>query len=332
MKAKSLKILKSLQNKNGLFSASAMQVSTGYNRAWIRDNVYAAIGLENYDIKASIKTYQALLDIIKKHEFKVDWAIKEKPDARFKYIHARYDLETMDEIWDEWGDKQNDAVGSLLFKIGELTKKGHTVLRDINDYRIIQKLVFYLKSVEFWHDEDNGMWEENEEVHASSVGACLAGLLAVKDLVYVPEDLLKKGQNTLNNLLPRESISKEVDLAQLSLIYPYNVVTEKQRNQILNNVEKYLVRDMGVIRYENDAYYNENGEAEWTFGFPWLAIIYKQLNNKEKYELYMKKTEKVMNDDFELPELYFSGTRSYNNNTPLAWSQAMYLVALHERT
>ena len=35
-------------------------------------------------------------------------------------------------------------------------------------------------------DPDSGMWEENEECHASSVGACLAGLKAIRKYVEVP--------------------------------------------------------------------------------------------------------------------------------------------------
>jgi len=42
----SLQILKQMQYPTGLFAASRMNVKTGYNLAWIRDNVYTAIGLE----------------------------------------------------------------------------------------------------------------------------------------------------------------------------------------------------------------------------------------------------------------------------------------------
>ena len=126
------------------------------------------------------------------------------------------------------------------------------------------------------------MWEENEEVHASSVGACVAGLKKISKIIDVPPVLIQKGEETLNQLLPRESESKDTDLALLSLIYPYDVVSEGQRMQILQDVERKLVRQRGVIRYAGDYYFNRDGEAEWTFGFPWLAIIYKQLNRPDK--------------------------------------------------
>lgn len=327
----SIKILRRLQAESGLMRASHSEVGTGYDKAWIRDNIYESLGFEAVkDKKTLVKIYRALLDIMIKHEWKIDHAIVEKPDARFKYIHARFDPLTMDEIPEEWGNKQNDAVGALLFKIGDLERKGLKIIRNKDDLRIIQKLVYYLNSIRYWEDQDNGMWEENEEVHASSVGACVAGLKKINGIVDVPSVLIEKGQQTLNNLLPRESETKEVDLALLSLIYPYDIVTEEQRDQILDNVEKRLVRNMGVIRYKGDAYYNRNGEAEWCFGFPWLAIIYKILNRPDRYAHYMRKTVEAMNEEGELPELYFSNSMVFNENTPLGWGQALYLVAKGE--
>src|SRR3989344_137000 len=320
MLQKSINILKQLQYPNGLFAASGMNVKTGYNLAWLRDNVYATMGLEAAQSYSRLKkTYRALLNILLKHEYKIDWAIREKPKHAYQYIHARYDPVTMGELWEQWGNKQNDAIGALLFKIGDLEE---------NDLRILQKLVDYLKSVEYWHDKDNGMWEENEEVHASSIGACVAGLKKISKIVDVHEDLIIKGEEALNKLLPRESETKEADMALLSLIYPYNIVSKKQRDVILKNVEVNLVKERGVIRYIGDKYNYRNGEAQWTKGLPWLAIIYRQMNKPDKYAYYMRKTMEVMNDKGELPELYYADGNQYNENCPLAWSQAMFVAGL----
>jgi GH15 family glucan-1,4-alpha-glucosidase len=323
------KSLKSMRYPSGLFGASKLGVTTGYNKAWLRDNIYIALGLEAAESMDEVKAcYAALFDILLKHEYKIDWAIREKPNAKYKYIHARFDPHTLSEFHEEWGNKQNDAVGAFLFKVGDLYKKGIMVIRDSNDLRVLQKLVHYLASIEYWHDADNGMWEENEEVHASSVGACLAGLIAVQGIVDVPLSLIEAGRQALDNLLPKESATKETDLALLSLIYPYNIVSNEQRQAILANVELQLVRDMGLIRYAGDKYYNNGLEAEWTFGFPWLAIIYRNMGDSSKYEHYMRKTTLAMTWNMELPELYYGGTRQPNENTPLAWSEAMLLCAI----
>jgi GH15 family glucan-1,4-alpha-glucosidase len=329
MLQKSIQILKQMQYPSGLFAASKTNASTGYNLAWIRDNVYTTYGLEAANkIKEIKKTMHALLDILIKHEFKIDWAIKEKPKHRYQYIHARYDPHTMEEIWDEWGNKQNDAIGALLFRIGDLEEKNIKIIRSKKDKLIVQKLVHYLEKVEYWHDLDNGIWEENEELHASSVGACIAGLKKVKIIVKVKPKLIKNGQDTLKMLLPRESYTKKTDLALLSLIYPYNIATKKQSESILKSVESHLVKPKGVIRYIGDNYYNKNGEAMWTMGFAWLAIIYKKLDKKSSHSYYLRKTIEVMNKKNELPELYFADNSGHNDNTPLAWSQSLFIVSL----
>jgi phosphorylase kinase alpha/beta subunit len=329
---KSIQILKQLQHPKGLFMASSASVTTGYNRAWIRDTIYETLGVEVVgDKKSVIKAMRALLDVLLKHEDKINWAIKEKPDARYKYIHARYDPNTHEEIMGEWGNKQNDAIGAILFRVGELEEKGIKVIRNENDTRILQKLVFYLKSVEYWQDADNGVWEENEEVHASSVGACVAGLKKISKIVDVPIELINHGKHTLKELLPRESVTKEADLALLSLIYPFNVVSKEMAKKIVKNVEFNLLRAKGVIRYDNDVYYNKGfGEAEWCMGFPWLAIIHKQLGNTGKYAQYMRKTVEAMNDKGELPELYYANSNIHNENSPLGWGQSLYLVAVQD--
>src|SRR3989338_1883608 len=260
MLSQSLQILRTMQYPTGLFAASRMTVRTGYNLAWIRDNVYATLGLEAAKKYIIVKkTLRALLDVLLKHEYKIDWAIKEKPRHNYQYIHARYDPITMEEIWERWGNKQNDAIGALLFKIGDLEEKGIKIIRNKNDLRILQKLVNYLQSIEYWHDKDNGMWEESEEIHASSVGACVAGLKKISKIVDVPKGLIRNGNDALNSLLPRESETKETDMALLSLIYPYNIVTKKQRDAILKNVEKKLVKEKGIIRYTGDKYHYKNG-------------------------------------------------------------------------
>jgi GH15 family glucan-1,4-alpha-glucosidase len=135
-------------------------------------------------------------------------------------------------------------------------------------------------------------------------------------------------------LLPRESKTKFTDLALLSLIWPYDVVSDTLVEEILENVEYHLLRDRGVIRYKGDRYYNANEdgwseEAEWTFGLSWLAIIYEKLGKHEKAKEYLEKA-KAASTKKGMPELYYSNSTKYNDNTPLGWSESLFLVALHE--
>lgn len=153
--------------------------------------------------------------------------------------------------------------------------------------------------------------------------------------IEVSDALIQKGQETLNSLLPRESATKFADLSLLSLIWPYKITNNSQTKQVLENVQYHLLRKRGVIRYKNDKYYNKNQdgfseEAEWTFGLSWLSIIYALLHNKKKSEYFLKKAMETVTKKGEIPELYFSNTDQHNKNTPLGWSESLFIVALYK--
>jgi len=328
--------LRALQASSGLFFASPRGVSTGYDKAWLRDNVYEALAFSAVGDFATVqKVYRAILDVLLKHEDKIKWAQDHKPDFAWQYIHARYNPETFEEFWEEWGNKQNDAIGAILFHVGSLEEHGEKIIETDADRRIIQRLVYYLASVEYWHDPDAGMWEENEEVHASSVGACLAGLKAVAKLsdIEVSPELIANGVEALAKLLPRESASKFADLSQMSLIWPYRIIAPEMAYEILENVAYHLEKKRGVIRYKMDRYYNKNvdgwsEEAEWCFGLSWLALCWNALGDKEKAKHYLGRAGEVVTQDGKVPELYFSNSDKPNGNVPLGWSESMYVVAL----
>jgi len=330
--------LRKLITPRGLFLASDQAVTTGYDKAWIRDNVYETLAFECADEWEVVsKTYHTLLDIFDTHIDKINWAVTNKPFESWQFIHARFNPETLEEFWEEWGNKQHDAIGAVLFKLAEFEQNGHSMLRSDKDRKTVQTLIYYICNVEYWHDADNGMWEEAEEVHASSIGAVLAGLKKWQEVggMDVDPDAIERGEKALAALLPRESETKFTDLAELSLIYPYNVVSRNMAQQIVDNLTYHLERDKGVLRYKFDQYYNKNPdgyseEAEWCFGLSWLAIIYKQFGDNVKAQEYLDKATATVTKDGKVPELYFSNSNTANENTPLGWSESMYVVALHK--
>jgi GH15 family glucan-1,4-alpha-glucosidase len=330
--------LRKLITPTGLFLASSNEVTTGYDKAWLRDNVYEALAFEyagEWDVVA--KDYHTLLDIFDKHIDKINWATTNKPFESWQFIHARYNPETLEEFWESWGNKQHDAVGAVLFKLADFEAKGKSMLRNQQDRRTVQTLIYYICNVEYWHDADSGMWEEAEEVHASSIGAVVAALKKWKEVggMDVDQDAIDRGEAALNALLPRESETKFTDLALLSLIYPYNVVKPDMAEQIVENLVYHLAKDRGVMRYKFDEYYNKNEdgyseEAEWCFGLSWLAIAYKKLGDNAKAQEYLDKATNTVTKDGKIPELYLSHSDEPNENTPLGWSESMYVAALYE--
>ena len=94
-----LKILKDLQYASGLFAASKKEVSTGYDKSWLRDNFYECIAFEIVEDWETVKrTFTAILNILERHEEKIDHAISKKPEHKHQYIHARFHPETFEEF------------------------------------------------------------------------------------------------------------------------------------------------------------------------------------------------------------------------------------------
>ena len=331
-----LDVVRSLQKPSGVFTASAHDVKTGYDKAWLRDIYFMTLGfLETGEFAVVKKAAKSLLSVFVKHREKINWAIQNKPRETWQYVHARFNPETFEEYWEEWGNSQNDAVGEVLNLLSELELRGESVIETAEEKEMMQMIVDYLVALEYWQDDDNGIWEENMEVHASSIGSCVAGLRKAKLVSWlsVPEEAIYQGEQALRALLPRESETKFSDLALLSLIYPFAVVTKEEEAQILKNVEYHLVKDKGVIRYKSDRYYNANTdgfseEAEWCFGLSWLAIIYADRGEKEKAFYYLRRAKNAVTREGLVPELYFSNSERPNENTPLGWAESMYVVAL----
>lgn len=329
--------IRALRAPTGVFTASAHTVGTGYDKAWLRDNYFTVLSfLETGDTEIVRLTAKALLGVFVKHSEKINWAIEQKPYETWQYVHARFHPETFEEYWEEWGNRQNDAVGEVLDLIAQLELRGISVAETEEERTMVQNIIAYLASIQYWHDLDNGIWEEDMEVHASSVAAVVAALrkCTLISWLTVPEGLIEKGEHTLRALLPRESQRKFADLALLSILYPFHEATEEEATVILRNVEYHLVKDKGVIRYKTDQYYNHNKidgwseEAEWCMGLSWLAIIYAERGDRERATQYLDRARQTVNESGLIPELYFSHTNIPNENTPLGWAESMYVIAL----
>lgn len=365
------KHLEGLRQLNGGYLASDYIGDKGgdkYNVFWLRDIMYATYANEYvgaYD--RMIESYRLIIRIFEKYRHKITSGARKRHylgSCADEAIHARVHPVTLEEITKEWGHHQLDIFGLFLYKTGDLMKKGHNVIGtgQAETFILLRDIVLYLTTVRWHTDPDFGVWEEGPEVHASSVGAVLAGLTMWHDdghyhhkykshnplygLLPIPQEFIEIGRASLDRTLPSESASRPYDLVQLSLIWPYSIVSEAQAQQILTNVETHLVREKGLVRYPGDLYFNADNskpvgnEAQWPLGFAWLSIVYSKLAMKslrmgsifpvptefiEKAEDYLKRLEDVMTEDGRVPELYTGGQPNWS--VPLAWAQSFYVVA-----
>ena len=197
---------------SGLYFAS---LGEHYSRfVWIRDTYYQAKPNLKTNPEAYKQTYHSLLDYYKgldvKYDNKVDWLISHPhPINSSRFIHPRF-YPDLTEITSAWGNIQLDTFGYFFLGLSEGIKEGINIIRNQTDTNTVNKLIKILEAIKYWEVKDNGIWEEAEEVHASSIGAVLFGLKSLQSIGFnVPEHLFIEGYKVLEDLLPRESVSKE---------------------------------------------------------------------------------------------------------------------------
>lgn len=336
-----IKANESLRKPNGMFVASN---GPHYcNFSWIRDIYYQA--KPSLKIKPSdyIQTYDTLTEYIlgldEKYDNKLKWLVEDPQVNSSCFIHPRFHHASLTEITAHWGNIQIDVFGYYILAIAEAKEKNLLIK---NADKAVIELIKILDAIEYWKVEDNGIWEEASELHASSIGGVVGALKRYSSVTNMKNDLMiekliKKGEKVLKDLLPRESVTKKVDLALLTLIYPFGAVDTDMAKTLVKSVSEHLERDMGVIRYYGDAYYNNKPhapfesrigeECEWCMGFAFLAHAHKILGNETESIKYYNKCVDIheFNGKNGLPEGYYGGTKEVNDNSSLGWPTGMLI-------
>ncbi|KAJ1551731.1 Phosphorylase b kinase regulatory subunit alpha, skeletal muscle isoform, partial [Nowakowskiella sp. JEL0078] len=246
-------IILSKQNPcSGLIPASVAITTHGdYTDAWVRDNVYSIIavwGLSlayrriddddgiGYELEhATIKCMRGLLSSMMKQANKVE-NFKNTQSLEYS-LHAKYKTTTGETVVGdfEWGHLQIDATSIFLLTLAQMTTSGLHIVYTLDEVNFVQNLVFYIERA--YRTPDYGIWERGNklnhgmpELNSSSIGMALAALQAINgvnlfgarggptSVIHVLPDELTRNYTTLHSALPRESNSKEIDAALLSVI------------------------------------------------------------------------------------------------------------------
>ena len=382
----------------GLLPAStAVNTHGDYTDAWVRDNVYSimcvwalALAFRRHGDKfrcdelsqCTIKLMRGLLQSMMRQADKVETfkTTFHPHDA----LHAKYDTRTgLPVVADHaWGHLQIDATSLYLLMMGQMSASGLRIVKTYSEVDFVQNLIYYIGSA--YRTPDFGIWERGNkinngktEINASSVGMAKAALQALdgfnlfsrsgppRATLHTVPDAVSHARNVLASLLPRESLSKEVDSALLSVIgYPAFAVGDQElvtrtRDEILDKLggnygckrflwdgHQTVVEESSRIHYERSELANfDHIESEWPLFFTYLYIAALFDGNESTAAFYRKKIESVMveKDGFGLiPELYYvpkehieeerkdpgSQKRVPNENLPLVWAQSLYLTGV----
>lgn len=324
-KEKCFNELNKLRVDNGLFVASE-----NYGHSWHRDNMMCNLAyLNNYPDKY-VQTIHTTLDLLKKFENKYT-----KLSSILKYgitennylLHAKFDVNTMDEIPNLcWNNAQWDNQALILINIAYGIKNGLNIIRDKSDKDIIQLLIDYTMKVGYTANASS--WEEENQQRTSSTALTIKALELMKELGFkVPSQYIFEGYSLLGRLSLKEHSSKDSDLMLLYLPV-FDIVDKITTCNIIEKVERDLLRNGGVIRYKGDYYYNKDGkELEWSFGTSYLSICYNKLGCFDMAKLYVDKIIELY-PDAKIPEGVYGGTNIKNDNSILAWSISVQIQAI----
>jgi hypothetical protein len=154
-----------------------------------------------------------------------------------------------------------------------MTAAGTLIVYTIDEVHFIQNLVFYIERA--YRTPDYGIWERGNkinhgmpELNSSSIGMAVAALQAINGLnlfgarggpssvIHVMPDELTRNYTTLHSALPRESHSKEVDAAVLSVIsFPaFAVADPKLISRTRTEIVKKLGGRFGFKRFLRDGH------------------------------------------------------------------------------
>ncbi|WYL93948.1 MAG: glycoside hydrolase family 15 protein [Gloeotrichia echinulata IR180] len=391
-------ILKRQNPITGLLPASTAITAHGdYTDAWVRDNVYSILAVwglalayrkvdedrgRTYELECSvIKLMRGLLFAMMRQAHKVEQF--KHTQSPLDGLHAKYNTATGDIVVgdDEWGHLQIDATSIFLLMLAQMTASGLSIIYTLDEVDFVQNLVYYIGRA--YRTPDYGIWERGNkinhgsaELNASSIGMAKAALEAINGLdlfgvrgsqasvIHALPDEIARTRITLESLLPRESSSKEIDAALLSIIsYPAFAVEDVNlRDRTFNDIINKLQGKYGCKRFLRDGHQTvledtqrlhyepwelkqfEDIECEWPLFFTYLVLDGLFRGDKEQVKKYQQLLDSLLVEQdglLLLPELYYvplknveaeklapqTQPRLPNENIPLVWAQSLYLLA-----
>lgn len=381
----------------GLLPASIAITQHGnYRDAWVRDNVYSilavwglALAYRNLDndegrgyelTQQTTKLMRGLLWSMMTQAHKVEQF--KRTQAPADALHAKYDTETGGTVVDDygWGHLQIDATSLYLLMLAQMISSGLNIIWTLDEVNFVQNLVYYIERA--YRTPDYGIWERGEkmnqglvELNASSLGMAKAALESLTgfdlfgahgsqaSVIHVNPDNIAQADITLKSLLPRESSTKEVDAALLSVIsFPAFAIDDpnlidRTRQEIISKLQgryglkrflrdghQTVLEDVSRLHYQEEELKQfEDIESEWPLFFTYLYLDGLFRQKPDQIHFYEKQLVFTLLKEAGaalLPELYFvpadsiaaekaephSQPRLPNENVPLVWAQSLYLL------
>ena len=309
--------------------------SANYFYVWPRDASYICVAADILEVDIQEPFFDWLTD--RPEDFKKEELLFQRYSANGRLAGKQF---------------QPDQMGSALWAIhhhfkDDLSKiyKYETLIR-----RLANGLCDDWKETHFFHNSV-GLWEESHRRTSSkmennftySLAACARGLkfayimLNNKRWNETANEMIKKIEMAYSKekkyfLRNRGKISDyNVDASLLGLVYPFDIIKadDKRIMDTVKKIEKHLVFNGGVHRFQFDYYDGEGTAQEGAGAWPllnfWMSIYWSIYGDKEKASKYYNWAVDKTGDDNLIPEQVFEDFRK--GIKPLAWSHAMFVIA-----
>ncbi len=248
---------------------------------------------------------------------------------------------------------QPDQTGAVLYAVSHHFKKTGKI-PDKYKKLVIKSADGICKN---WKNDHfklvtNDIWEERlcfpdlKENFTYSLASCYAGLIETNK--FFPNNKYIKTATEMKNLILKNSKDHlfrsfgklnddKIDASVLGVIWPFNVISSEDfiTKNTISEIEKRIVKDFGVYRYENDEYdgwmidtqHRKKGAGFWPLLNFWLSIVLNKMGQKQKAMEYFQKA--LPNKGTNIPEQVFDNNIQ-KSVSPLCWSHSMFILASKE--
>ncbi|XP_052792707.1 phosphorylase b kinase regulatory subunit alpha, skeletal muscle isoform-like isoform X5 [Mya arenaria] len=306
-------ILKQQNPVTGLFGTAEHS-----SHAWVRDNVYTILAVwgvalayrKNADLDEDLaKAYELEQSVVKLMRgllrcmmLQVDKLEKfKKTQSPRDCLHAKYSSLTGKTVVGdkEWGHLQIDATSLFILYLAQMTAAGLQIIFTLDEVAFVQNLVFYIETA--YRTPDYGIWERGDktnhglpELNSSSIGMAKAALEAINEVdlfgarggqssvIHALPDEAQQCQAILHSMLPRESNSKEIDAALITVIsFPAFAVDDIEIiNRTRKEIEEKLMGKHGCIRFLRDGYKTAREDPNRLHYEPWELLMFEKIENQ----------------------------------------------------
>ena len=247
---------------------------------------------------------------------------------------------------------QPDQTGAILIALLDYYKD-KTIPHDIKNL-IVKSAngLCNLWNKDHFNHITQDLWEERlcfpdlNENFTYSLGSCCRGLLCadklmpdknwVKTANEMKETLMKNNKTYFSRSFGKLT-DQRPDASLMGLVWPLNIINadDSKMKKTIALIEKKIVKNYGVYRYENDEYdgwmhrkhtHRKKGAGYWPLLNFWMSIYHIENKNKARALKYYNKVLDDLKDKKYIPEQIFDNDIQVSVS-PLCWSHSMFVIA-----